>query len=300
MTCYHPLKAYRSLEVNPETGKRRLTFNPHKALIEGSAIEVPCGQCIGCRLDRSKQWAVRCMHEAQMHRANCFITLTYSDQAVPVDYSVKLDHFQKFMKRLRKSQGNNIRFFACGEYGENYNRPHYHSLIFNFDFPDKKLKANRRGNPIYHSQLLTKLWPHGFHEIGTLTYKSAAYTARYCMKKIGGDRADDHYTRTSPIDGNMYRVASEFCVMSRRPGIGTTWFDKFKSDAFPSDYVIVEGRKHAPPRFYLNKLQEEETTPIKRARKRRAHQHREDQTKARLAVRERVQEEKLSQLKRKL
>lgn len=236
-----------------------------------------------------------------MHGRNSFITLTYSDEHVPQDYSVKLVHFQNFMKRLRKAQSPSpVRFFACGEYGDEKFRPHYHALIFNYDFPDKKIITIRRGNPVYRSLQLSKLWPHGSHEIGTLTFKSAAYTARYVMKKVGGNVADDHYTRRSPIDGNVYRVASEFCVMSRRPGIGSTWFDKFSSDAFPSDFVIADGRKHKPPRFYLNRLQEDEQAKIKRARKAHARDHRADNTKERLAVRERVHAEKLNQLKRKL
>lgn len=300
MPCYFPVKAYRSQEFNPETGRYGITFNPHNALVEGSSFSVPCGRCTGCRIDRSLAWGVRCMHEAQMHRSNCFITLTYSDQDCPQDYSVKLDHFQKFMKRLRKAHPQRVRFFACGEYGTDKLRPHYHSLLFNLDFTDKKLITIRRGYPIYRSTLLSELWPHGSHEIGTVTFKSAAYTARYCLKKIGGDLADDHYTRRSPIDGNVYRVASEFCVMSRRPGIGSTWFEKFKTDAFPSDFVVVDGRKMKPPRFYLNMLKEEEQLPIQRARKAHARQHRADNTKERLAVRERVHAEKLNRLKRGL
>lgn len=300
MTCYHPLKAYRSQERNPETGRYGITFNPHKALIEGSTFQVPCGQCDGCKIDRSQMWAVRCAHEAQMHRNNCFITLTYNNESVPHDYSVKLDHFQRFMKRLRKRARGKVRFFACGEYGDDNLRPHYHSLLFNFDFSDKKFLKFRNGYPLYKSETLSQLWPLGFHEIGLVTFKSAAYCARYTMKKFGGDAADEYYTRVSPIDGNVYRVATEFLVMSRRPGIGATWFEKFASDAFPSDFVVVDGKKYTPPRFYLNRLHELEQQKVQRARKRRALTHREDQTKERLAVREKVHREKINRLKRSL
>lgn len=237
-----------------------------------------------------------------MHPENCFITLTYNDENVPEDFSVKLDHFQKFMKRLRKSlHPKKVRFFACGEYGDQTLRPHYHSLIFNHQFPDLKFRRKNHNNDnLYTSDSLSKLWPYGFHEIGQLNYKSAGYCARYCLKKIVGTQADEHYMRQSPINGEWYRVAEEFAVGSRRPGLASTWFEKYKADAFPSDFVIVDGKKKKPPRYYLQKLTEEEIEPLKRARKRQSLQHRFDNTPARLAVREKVQLEKLSQLKRKL
>lgn len=302
MACYHPLKAYRSRDRNPSTGRYGITFNPHKALVEGSSFSVPCGRCTGCMIDRAQSIAVRCLHEAQMHRENCFITLTYNDQNVPADFSVKLEHFQNFMKRLRKSlEPKKVRFFACGEYGEQTLRPHYHALIFNHQFPDLHFRRkNKHNDNLFTSEALSKLWPLGFHEIGHVTYKSAGYCARYCLKKIVGTKADDHYMRRSPVDGQFYRVAPEFAVGSRRPGLGAGWFDKFKSDAFPSDFVVVDGRKKKPPRYYLEKLTEEEATPIQRARKRYGLSRRSDNTPERLAVREIVQEEKIKQLKRNL
>ena len=133
MPCYTPLKGWRSQE-RTESGKRAITFR----LREGYAdmpVDVPCGQCIGCRLERSRQWAVRCMHEASLYENNCFITLTYNEDHIPSDGSLKKDHFQKFMKRLRKKFGAGIRFFHCGEYGAELSRPHYHAILFNFDPP---------------------------------------------------------------------------------------------------------------------------------------------------------------------
>lgn len=291
MTCYHPLKAYRSAERNPSTGRYGITFNPHKGLVEGSSFQLPCGRCIGCRIDKSRQWAMRCVHEAKMHPRNCFITLTYDDQHVPVDYSVKLRDWQLFMKRLRERHSDTrIRFLASGEYGEKLNRPHYHALLFNFDFADKRLfNIKRETERHYRSQTLQELWPMGSHDVSDVTFKSAAYVSRYIIKKCIGSRADDHYTRVSPVDGNIYRVAPEFCVMSRRPGLATAWFDKYAGDAFPSDFLIVDGRKVKPPRFYLDKLSEDEQTPIKRARKRFANSQRHNNTKDRLKTREEVQ-----------
>lgn len=300
MPCYHPIKAFRSTERSPTTGRYGIVFNSNKALIEGSSFAVPCGKCIGCRLDKAYQWSARCLHESRMHAQSVFITLTYDQQHVPADYSVKLRDWQLFMKKLRHKMPGKIRFLAVGEYGDIGLRPHYHALLFNCDFSDKVYVKQSEYGRVYTSKLLLELWPHGSHEIGSVTQKSADYCARYTLKKQNGDRADPHYTRVSPIDGNTYRVATEFMVMSRRPGIGATWFDKFASDAFPSDFIIIDGQRRKVPRYYLNKLSENEQKPIKRARKRNGLKHRGNNTKARLAVREEIQSLRSKRLFRKL
>lgn len=300
MTCFQPLKAYRSAERG-SSGKYGITFKATGALIEGSHLSLPCGRCIGCRIDRSRQWALRCVHESKMHEHNCFVTLTYDDQHVPQSYSIDLRHVQLFMKRLRKHFAPaKIRFYACGEYGDRGLRPHYHLLLFGIDFPDKKLRSHRQKNPVYTSAILQALWPEGSHEISAVNFRSAAYCARYVMKKMGGAKGDAHYNRVSPIDGETYNVKPEFAVMSRRPGLGTTWFEKFKRDAFPSDYLIIDGRKIKPPHFYLNKLDEDEQTPIKRGRKREAVKVKWNSTSERLKVREKVQSVRAKRLFRQL
>lgn len=306
MTCYHPIKAFRSQELNAATGRYGLTFNATKALNSANSIAVPCGQCIGCRLDKAQAWAARCHHEAQCHDHNSFITLTYDDQHVPASYSVELRDWQLFMKRLRAVFSlTKVRFLACGEYGDRNLRPHYHALIFGIDFHEDRQFIRTRGKQnlrVYTSEQLRKLWPQGDHEIGDVSYKSAGYVARYAMKKVMGSQEtkDLHYNRRSPIDGNMYRVAPEFCVMSRRPGLGTSWFETFKTDAFPSDFLIVDGRRIRVPPFYLKKLNEQEQHPIKRARKRAALKHKDNNTKARLKVREEVQSLRAQRLLRQL
>lgn len=303
MPCFHPLTAYRSAERNPASGKHLVTFSATKALIEGSMFKLPCGQCTGCRLDKAQQWAIRCKHEAQMHDRNCFVTLTYSDEHVPVDFSVKLRDWQLFNMRLRKAAGSGIKFFGGGEYSDfPMFRPHYHGVYFGYDFPDKRLRQRRNGHPVYTSELLSELWPYGSSEIGSVTYASAGYVARYAMKKVTGKRADDHYFRQSPIDGQMYRVEPEFCTMSRRPGLGSAWFDRFASDAFPCDFLVVEGRRVKPPASYLRKLEERAQVFIKRARKRASvqPQARANSTKERLAVREFITQDRVKRLARKL
>lgn len=297
--CTRPQIAYWSREKHPETGKRQLTFKPTEALIERQLMRIPCGQCPGCRIDRSRDWAVRCMHESQMHPQNCFITLTYNNDMLPDDYSVHVRTFQLFMKRLRKQNHQKlIRVFYCGEYGDKDNRPHYHALLFNHDFEDKVFYKRVRGNNYYTSKALSEVWEYGFSTIGELSYASAGYVARYNMKKIFGDQAEKHYTRIHPLTGRITHVEPEFLRMSNRPGIGASWVDKFKSDIFPSDFVIVDGRKYSTPRYYLKLLEEEERLKLKASRKIAARPFKANNTRERLKVREQVLDAKISNLKR--
>lgn len=241
MTCTKPLIAFR----DPE--QRKVVFNKPFPFAKG--FNLPCGQCQGCRLNRTRQWAVRCMHEAQMHEENCFITLTFDHWSIVNRDSASVDvkDFQNFMKRLRKLSKKKIRFFHCGEYGDKFGRPHYHSIIFGYDFPDKvHFKNDPLGHKHYISDTLTKLWPYGYHDIGSVTFDSASYVARYALKKINGKQADDHYYH--PISGEM--VNPEYATMSRKPGIGYSWFQKYKSDVYPHDYCEIDGKKILPPRYY--------------------------------------------------
>jgi len=239
-----------------------------------------------------------------MHSENTFITLTYDDEHLPPDNGVHVRIWQLFMKRLRKSLGNNkIRFFASGEYTDApFFRPHYHAIIFGYQFPDLEHFRTSRGNRLYTSKSLLKLWPYGFHTIGTVTYQTAAYVARYVMKKMNGDseQAIANYTRPHPITGKIYTVNREFCVQSRRPGLGSTWFEKFEADAFPSDFLVVDGKKHSVPNYYLKKLEKERSDKIKQLRKHNALKRKSDNTPERLAVREQVKLSNLNRLKREL
>lgn len=315
MPCYSPLVAYKSKYVN-ESGKRSLVFNIKHAL-DDEKQQVPCGQCIGCRLERSRQWAIRCTHEASLYERSCFITLTYNDANLPSDGSLKKDHFQKFMKRFRKRfQGYQeieyydsksqlqrkrpIRYYMCGEYGDLYSRPHYHACIFNFDFPDKVFWKKRLDSRLYVSKALEELWPYGYSVVGDVTFQSAAYVARYIMKKVNGSKALHHY---SDIDYSTGEVVNEripeYNDMSRRPGIGRLWFDRFKDDVFPHDYVVLNGRKMKPPKYYDSLLEKEDGflfDEIKDDRYYKALKHIDNNSYQRLDVREAVQEARLKLL----
>ena len=302
MACYHPLRGYRSKSLS-ENGKRSIVFSAKQGYVD-LPVSVPCGQCIGCRLERSRQWAMRCTHESTLYEDNCFITLTYDDKHLPADQSVNVRDFQLFMKRLRKRYGKAIRFFHCGEYGENFARPHYHACIFNHDFYDKKEWKQQCENTLYTSGELCELWPNGFSSLGAVTFESAAYVARYITKKVTGPRAAEHY-KLLIVDKygeiSAHERKPEYTTMSRRPGIGKGWFDKWRTDVYPSDNIIMNGRTMKPPKYYDD--QHEITYPSDHAKIRskrivKAKKHADNNTPDRLKVREIVQHARLQQLKR--
>lgn len=304
MGCDFPSKAYRSAQVGP-SGKRPLVFNPKFALDSSTgAFDVPCGVCTGCRLERSRQWAVRMMHEASLHEFNCFVTLTYNEQSIPASKSLDLSALQNFMKRIRAHAQYNyeskIRFFACGEYSPKNLLPHYHLILFNFDFLDKTLFSTKQNQKLYISPTLSQLWPYGFSTTAAVNYTTAAYCARYTMKKIGGPKAASHYYRRSSIDGNLYSVRPEFSVMSRRPGIGSDWIKRYKSDVFPSGFVVCDGKPQPVPRFYIDRLSEVEKQTLKRQSRRAALRFKPEKTNLRRFARASVRDARISTLKRNL
>lgn len=252
---------------------------------------------------RSREWAVRCIHESQLHADNCFLTLTYNDDNLPYGETLVLDHFQRFMKRLRKRYGEGIRFFHCGEYGEQRMRPHYHALLFGFDFPDRVLFSTRKGIRLYTSESLQSLWPYGFSTVGAVTFESSAYCARYILKKVTGDQSDARYDWADPETGELLRRRPEYVTMSRRPGVGRGWLERFGQELLDHDSVIIDGKKLKVPRFYdqvLEEVHHEALVANKRARKRALARHAWNNTPDRLEVRRKVQEAKLKRLPRSL
>lgn len=247
MACFHPLTAYRV------EGDTKIVFHEPAVGSLGS-LQLPCGQCVGCRLERSRQWAMRCMHESQCYDVNSFVTLTYDDAHLPEDGGLHYRDFQLFMKRVRKHYGP-TRFFMCGEYGAEYGRPHFHACLFGFDPGDRKLFSSvASGSKLYTSDRLQALWPMGFTSLGDVTFESAAYVARYVLKKVGSD-----VERLGIVDFSTGEIATrraEFCNASRRPGLGYPWLVKYHSDVYPRDEVVVRGMKMKPPRYYDGKAEE--------------------------------------------
>lgn len=235
-----------------------------------------------------------------MHHYSSFITLTFDDEHLPVTGSVDVCDMQKFMKRLRKRVGP-VRSFYCGEYGEALDRPHYHACIFGFDFFDRVFHSERDGVKLYTSGILSELWPFGFSTVGNVTFESAAYVARYVVKKVNGELADDHYWRLDERTGEMHQVEPEFAHMSRRPGIARGWFDKFGDEVFPSDEVISRGHPCRPPRYYDSLLHVQDEAlfnAVKAKRVTAIAKFADNCTPERLRVRRRCTEARVKLLKR--
>jgi len=245
------------------------------------------------------------MHEAQLHEKNCFITLTYDNTHLPSDGSLHYEDFQLFIKRLRKKLGNNrIRYYMAGEYGENFGRPHFHACIFGFDFHDKKLwQRSPSGSMLYRSADLELLWPFGYSSIGDVNFESAAYVARYIMKKVTGKKANQHYSEIDEETGEINQKKPEFNKMSLKPGIGRDFYKKYTSDIYPQDYVILRGKKVKPPKYYDKQYkldQPFEYDELLYMREKSAKLNSEDNTPERLQAKETVTLAKLQKLKRNL
>jgi len=302
--CYHPLHGYRAKYENPETGKRSWVSKLSKAK-DAERLSIPCGRCVGCRLERSRQWALRCVHEASLHEDNAFITLTYAPEHIPPGGTLIKKHFQDFVKRLRKHhEPRAVRYFHCGEYGDESKRPHYHGLLFGVAFADQTLfKRSASGEAIYTSEILSRLWPAGFCTTGAVTFESAAYVARYVMKKITGPDAAKHYQFTDPDTGEVHQRLPEYTTMSLKPAIAKNWYRDFKGDAYPSDFLVYRGKKMKPPKYYDRLLELEDPiahAAIKARRTEEALLRQGDSTTARLAVREEVKLAQIKSLKRGL
>lgn len=249
MSCTHPIYALRLGAINPDTGKEKIKILPVR--VDSSfkfwcdrygsenVIQLPCGHCESCVEKRARSWSVRCVLEAAQYDANCFLTLTYSDQCLPKNGLCKKD-LQKFIKRLRDYTGRKIRYFACGEYGEHTYRPHYHLIVFNW-FPEdaKFLKDSPYGGLLFTSSILRKLWPYGHSSVGDVSFASCGYVARYCNKKLA--RQND---------------TKEFCLMSLRPGIGEGYIKEHLMDVYDTDRVYLKNgnRSSCSPMRYFDKV----------------------------------------------
>ncbi|WNK12955.1 MAG: replication initiator protein [Microvirus sp.] len=266
MPCHYPARAYRLGDRdNRPCG---VSFDTKKGDNVLAEIKVPCGKCLGCKKTRIRDWALRCQNEAKMHDFNYFITLTYDEKNLPDGNTLWYNDFQAFMKKARrwtsihdwktKKQFENtkIRFFMCGEYGA-LKRPHYHVLLFNFPIPDlQKFKEKNDGTILYTSEMVSMLWNNrGFITIGQVEYASAAYVAQYCVKKLGTEKSD--YEMVNLETGETITKQTEMIQMSRRPGIGATWYDKYEKQVFPIDRVIANGKQVSVPKYYTQRYKKE-------------------------------------------
>ena len=308
MSCYRKLDCWRT--PDGKISFRRTDALTDAFMLRRVFLQVPCGKCVGCRLKYSKDWALRCHHEAQLHEENSYLTLTYAPHREPKDGSVKKRELQLFFKKLRKWCESNregwlddcgrrkyFRYFACGEYGDINGRPHYHALIFGVDFRDKKFyKMNKNGDPLFISEEAQSIWSDehgdiGYVTLGAVSFKSAAYVARYIMKKQSGEKAEAHYRGRSP----------EFVLGSRKPGLGRLWIERYYSDVYPKDEIHIDGKAYRPPRFYDDVYAERDPEAFARLKRTRIIEGRaaEDHP-SRTAVKEKVKEAQVASLIRPL
>lgn len=239
MACHNPVTGWR-----PRKG-RQLVFNRNEGWAD-QEVSIPCGRCIGCKLDRSLMWAVRITNELSLHKEACFLTLTYRE--TPAGDTLVKEHLQDFFKRLRfHLEPQKIRYYACGEYGTESQRPHYHVCLFGWFPPDvKPYKRTSDGHQLWTSQRLEEIWGHGFTVVGNLTFETAAYTARYVTKKVTGDLSPDHYGGRLP----------EFSLSSRRPGIGADWAKKYAGEIKAHASIYARGQTFPVPAYYKKILGE--------------------------------------------
>lgn len=291
IACYHPIKAF--YKINKETGKKDICFAHYKGEkicyddkgnLYPFPIDIPCGQCVGCRLEYSRQWATRCVLEALQYEHNYFITLTYNPENLPqkenyvIDYdtgeagekffSAPLvpEHLTKFIKDLRRYfeyhyNFTGIRFFACGEYGDKFLRPHFHLILFNCPIPDLDfLKTSFNGDVYWNSDILNKIWNKGFVCVASCNFNTCSYVARYMMKKQKGLNSD-YYDKLGLIP--------PFTRCSRMPGIAKTYYDENKGEIYKYDSLVITDNKGIaktvkPPKYYDKLFDIESPEDLKR------------------------------------
>ncbi|WNK12809.1 MAG: replication initiator protein [Microvirus sp.] len=313
MPCYKPLTAY-------QCGDGAIVFTDNlKRHDVRKEIQLPCGQCIGCRLERSRVWAARCMHEAQMHEENAFITLTYNEENLP-SRSLQHREWQLFVKRLRKSLlparraglpatsspllGKKISYYMAGEYGAIHRRPHFHACIFGWS-PNDKIYWRTTGSKsrLYTSLQLENLWRKGFTSVGDVNFESAAYIARYIIDKKTGPGAWKYYEHIDDATGEITNLLPEYNKMSLRPAIGKNWLDTYSNDAYPNGEILIRKRKTKTPKYYdklYKKWEPELYEEMKMRREIQALEYRKDNTPERLKAKETVKAAQINALIRKL
>lgn len=198
----------------------------------------PCGQCIACRLNKVRDWTIRLMHEKKMHDKAVFLTLTYAPEFLPENGTLVKEDLQLFIKRLRKHVGK-VRFFACGEYGEKYSRPHYHLIIFGLGAENSVFNGKKYDYKKHGYWLNSPLWKFGTMFIGDVSYGSCRYVASYVNKKLLGKDAARTYADMGKIP--------EFTLMSRRPGIGADFLQSIKRCTNIKNVSSFEEKKQPCP-----------------------------------------------------
>jgi len=200
---------------------------------ETNIYTLPCGKCPNCYKRRVSQWSFRLMEEDKKSSSSLFITLTYDTNKVPLTkkgfMTLQKRDVQLFMKRLRKANRNQLKYFLCGEYGGKTKRPHYHVILFNANL-----------------ETIQKVWDNGHVHYGQVSEASVGYTLKYMMKP---QRVPEH--KNDDRD-------KEFQLMSK--GIGITYITDstikwHKADIEQRLYLnLTDGKKISMPRYYKDKI----------------------------------------------
>lgn len=261
MSCYYPRLAVNyGLQSN---GKNRIRFLPRRvdfnindfrSKFGGSLFLLPCGRCLGCKVDKARDWSTRCVLESSYYPFSSFITLTYNDQHLPSDGKVHREDINQFIDKL-KYRGFNFRFFGCAEYGSSNHRPHYHLITFGYQ-PDDLVKhsVGSDGNFLFTSKFLESVWSKGFVLVGSASKQSAGYVARYTTKKLGDDDSFI-FMSSHPGIGYQYLVdhAKEIVSTDKVYGefgeSGTApvprYFNRFLAEWFPEEYQVLQAKRIA-------------------------------------------------------
>lgn len=272
MPCADPIPAYRPGIGGP------LKFQQPKDGRAYTPIHIPCGYCILCREEQARQWAVRITHEAQAHKENSFVTLTYSDEHLPEHRSLNYEHLQKFWKRLRKSLGT-LRYYAVGEYGDKSLRPHYHAVIFGQAFTKNRIIIRTEPHLLWTSPTLENHWGLGTVSVGALTFQTARYTASYVTKKL---RSKQQYVRIDETTGELVPLVQPRPFMSRN--IAKNWWNQYGKYVEDHDFVVINGQRQKPPKAYdrwLTEKDKEKMEEIKKERMQHAKKQTSEQSHAR-------------------
>ncbi|AYP28958.1 MAG: putative replication initiation protein [Bacteriophage sp.] len=268
MGCNNPKKAWHIPGDITPRGKPKLRFAYPGT--EADEILLPCNRCTGCYMNIGQDWMTRLINESAMHEWSWFLTLTYDEENLPYGNSLVPEHSHKFARALRdhfRRRGEKIRHYMIGEYGGRFGRPHYHGIVFGPEFSDRKKVATRNGeHTCFESPLIAKLWGKGIHELSLASPDTMAYVSKYVTKKAltREDPFAHHYV--VPETGEMIPQEPEFAHMSRRPGIGAKWLDKWTGDVFPSDEIVANGKAMRVPRYYYNRLKERDPELAERVR----------------------------------
>lgn len=271
MACSCPVAVWPAV---PGSSSKRVVYSSAKSYAGARSFLIPCGHCMGCLAADRQAWALRMVHESRCHEHSWFATMTFSDEQLPSDMCLSVTVIQAFHKRLRHEIGP-FRFYLAGEYAPGSKRPHYHAIYFGPEVPDAvPWDKSASGEVQYRSEAFERAWPFGFVRLGKVTSQSCAYVAGYTTKKLGRQGGAAAYEVVHPFTGEVCRLCPEFSLMSRggsgtdsMRGLGWSWFAKWKGDVFPSDFLILNGKRCAVPPYYLAQVSEAEREVI-RARRR--------------------------------